>query len=127
MDMIKKPKIWLIVLATTHTFLGVIGSFVQMGGDPEYLAVILYFLPVTVYLLYAAFMTEDQEQARLATVLCAPVVVWFVISAAMGLEIMGVPVAEFPSGLLPLTLLGTANGNRHTQLEFIVIRILYTF
>ena len=104
MDMIKKPKIWLIVLATTHTFLGVIGSFVQMGGDPEYLAVILYFLPVTVYLLYAAFMTEDQEQARLATVLCAPVVVWFNISAAMGLEIMGVPVAEFPSGLLPLTL-----------------------
>ena len=55
MDMIKKPKIWLIVLATTHTFLGVIGSFVQMGGDPEYLAVILYFLPVTVYLLYGVY------------------------------------------------------------------------
>ena len=35
-------------------------------------------------------MTEGQEQARLATVLCAPVVVWFVISAVMGLEIMGV-------------------------------------
>ena len=81
MDMIKKPKIWLVVLALMHTFMGVIGSYVQMGGDTEHLAVILYFLSVAVYLLYAAFMTEGQEQARLATVLCAPVVVWFVISA----------------------------------------------
>ena len=104
MDMIKKAKIWLVVLALMHTFMGVIGSYVQMGGDTEHLAVILYFLPVAVYLLYAALMTEGQEQARLATVLCAPVVVWFVIAAAMGLEIMGVPVAEFPSGLLPITL-----------------------
>ena len=89
MDMIKKPKIWLenlykeMVLALMHTFMGVIGSYVQMGGDTEHLAVILYFLSVAVYLLYAAFMTEGQEQARLATVLCAPVVVWFVISAVM--------------------------------------------
>ena len=44
MDMIKKPKIWLVVLALMHTFMGVIGSYVQMGGDTEHLAVILYFL-----------------------------------------------------------------------------------
>ena len=104
MNMIKKPKIWLVVLALTHTFMGVIGSYVQMGGDTEHLAVILYFLPASVYLLYAAFMTEGQEQARLATVLCAPGVVWFVVCGFMGLEMMGAPVAEFPSALLPLTL-----------------------
>ena len=104
MDMIKKPKLWLIVLTLVHTFLGVIGSYVQMGGDTEYLAMILYFLLVSVYLLYTAFMTEGQEQARLATVLCAPTVIWFIVSGAMGLEMMGVPVAEFPSALLPITL-----------------------
>ena len=84
------------------TFMGVIGSYVQMGGDTtfgEYC--ISYQLRCTCSM---PFMTEGQEQARLATVLCAPVVVWFVISAVMGLEIMGVPVAEFPSGLLPITL-----------------------
>lgn len=104
MDMFKKPKPWLIVLTLVHTFMGVIGSYVQMGGDTEYLAMILYFLLVSVYLLYAAFMTEGQEQARLATVLCAPTVIWFIISGAMGLEMMGVPVAEFPSALLPIAL-----------------------
>ena len=44
MDMIKKPKLWLIVLALVHTFMGVIGSYIQMGADTEYLAMILYFL-----------------------------------------------------------------------------------
>lgn len=104
MDMIKKPKLWLIVLAVMHTFIGVIGSYVQMGGGTEYLAMILYFLLISVYLTYAAFMTQGQEQARLATVLCAPAVVWFIVSGIMGLEMMGVPVAEFPSGLLPIAL-----------------------
>jgi len=104
MDMIKKPKLWLIVLTVMHTFMGVIGSYIQMGADTEYLAMIGYFLLVSVYLLYAAFMTEGQEQARLATVLCAPAVIWFIVSGLMGLEMMGVPVAEFPSGLLPITL-----------------------
>ena len=104
MGMIKKPKLWLIVLALVHTFMGVIGSYIQMGADTKYLAMILYFLLFTVYLLYAAFMTEGQDQARLATVLCAPGVVWFVVCGFMGLEMMGMPVAEFPSALLPITL-----------------------
>ena len=106
MDMIKKPKIWLVVLALMHTFMGVIGSYVQMGGDTEHLAVILYFLPVAVYLLYAAFMTEGQEQARLAAVLCGPVFVWFVICAAMGLDMAGEPAAPFPQAILPMILWG---------------------
>jgi len=104
MNMIKKPKLWLILLALVHTFLGVIGSYIQLGADTEYLSVILFFLLITIYLLYAAFMTEGQEQARLATVLCAPTVVWFVICGFMGLEMMGAPVAELPSALLPITL-----------------------
>ena len=49
-------------------------------------------------------MTKGQTQARFATVLCAPVIVWFVIGAIMQLELYGVPVAEMPSGLLPITL-----------------------
>ena len=85
-DMIMKPKIWLIVIAVMHTLMGVIATY------------------VTIYLLYAAFMTEGQTQARLATVLCAPFVAWFIISAIMKLNMFGVPVAEMPGALMPLTL-----------------------
>ena len=46
MDMIKKPKIWLVVLALMHTFMGVIGSYVQMGGDTEHLAEIQYYCQI---------------------------------------------------------------------------------
>ena len=101
---IMEPKIWLILIAVMHTFMGVIGSYMTMGGSIENLAIFLYLGVVSVYLLYAAFMTEGQAQARLAAVLCTPVVVWFIISAIMNLEMYGVPVAEMPSGLLPITL-----------------------
>ena len=103
-DMIMKPKVWLIILAIMHTFMGVIGSYLTMGGSIENLAVFLYLGIVSIYLFYVAFMTEGQTQARFATVLCAPVIVWFVIGAIMQLELYGVPVAEMPSGLLPITL-----------------------
>ena len=103
-DMIMKPKIWLIILALMHTVMGVIVSYITMGGSVENLAIFLYLGIVSVYLLYVAFMIEGQSQARFATVLCAPVVVWFVISAIMKLELYGVPVAEMPGALLPLTL-----------------------
>ena len=103
-DMIMRPKIWLIILAIMHTFMGVIGSYITMGGSIENLSIFLYLGVVSVYLLYVAFMTEGQTQARFATVICAPVIVWFVIGAIMQLELYGVPVAEMPSGLLPITL-----------------------
>jgi len=103
-DMIMKPKIWLIVLVIMHTFMGVIGSYMTMGGSIENLAIFLYLGIASIYLLYVAFMTDGQAQARFTTVLCAPVVVWFVIGAIMKLEMYGVPVAEMPSGLLPLAL-----------------------
>ena len=102
-DMIMKPKIWLIVIAVMHTIMGVIATYVIIGNTDN-LAMILYFLMVSVYMLYAAFMTEGRTQARLAAVLCAPVVVWFIISAIMQLEMMGVAVAEIPSGLFPIVL-----------------------
>ena len=101
---IMEPKIWLILIAVMHTFMGVIGSYMTMGGSVDNLAIFLYLGVVSVYLLYAAFMTEGQAQARLSAVLCTPVVVWFIISAIMNLEMYGVPVAEMPSGLLPITL-----------------------
>ncbi len=97
-----KPKIWLIILTLLHTVMGVIVPYIQEGGGKEDLAMILYFLTVSVYLLYAAFMTEGETQARLAAVLCTPVVVWFVVSAIMQLEMMGVAVAAFPDALFPL-------------------------
>ena len=96
MDMLKKPKLWLIVLTLMHSVMGVIVPYFQMGGGKEDLAMILYFLVISVHLLYAAFMTEGQTQARLATVLCAPVVVWFIVSGVMGLKIMGVDVFALP-------------------------------
>ena len=103
-DMIMKPKIWLIIIAVMHTFMGVIGSYITMGGSIENLAFFLYLGIVSIYLLYAVFMTEGQTQARFAAILCAPMVVWFVIGFILKLDLHGVPVAEMPSGLLPLIL-----------------------
>ena len=103
-DMIMKPKIWLIIIALMHLFMGVIGSYITMGGTIENLSIMIYLGITSIYLLYVAFMTEGQTQARFAVVLCAPMVVWFVIGFIMKLELYGVPVAEMPSGLLPLTL-----------------------
>ena len=105
-DIIIKPKIWLIVIAVMHSVVGVIVPVIQMGGNKDDLAIVFYFLLVSVYLLYVAFMTKGKNQARLAVVLCAPVVFWFIISGIMKLEMMGVPVAEIPSVLVPLILWG---------------------
>ena len=103
-DMIMRPKIWLIILTVLHSFMGVIVPYIKMDGGRDNLAMILYFLMVSVYMLYAAFMTEGRTQARLAAVLCAPVVVWFIISAIMQLEMMGMPVAKLPGALFPMLM-----------------------
>ena len=102
-DMLMKPKIWLIIIALMHLFLGVIGAYIQMGTI-ENLAIMIYMGITSIYLLYVAFMTEGQTQARLAVVLCAPIAIWFIIGIVMKLKFLGYPVAEMPSGLLPLTL-----------------------
>ena len=102
-DMLMKPKIWLIIIALMHLFMGVIGAYIQMGTI-ENLSIMIYLGITSIYLLYVAFMTEGKIQARFAVVLCAPIVVWFVIGFIMKLDFLGVPVAEMPSGLLPLIL-----------------------
>ena len=99
-----KPKIWLIIVALTHAGFGVIAQYIEMGGCTENLASILYFLCVTIYLLYVAFMTEGKNQARLTVVLCAPVLVWFIIGAVMKLEMLGMPVAAFPDAIFPFVV-----------------------
>ena len=103
-EILMKPKIWLIIITLLHSFMGVIVPYIQMGGGKDDLAMILYFLTVSVYLLYAAFMTEGETQARLAAVLCAPVVVWFIVSAIMQLEMMGMPAAKLPGALFPMVM-----------------------
>ena len=103
-EKLMKPKIWLIIITLLHSFMGVIVPYIQMEGGKDDLAMILYFLTVSVYLLYAAFMTEGETQARLAAVLCAPVVVWFIVSAIMQLEMMGMPVAKLPGALFPMVM-----------------------
>jgi len=116
-DLILKPKIWLIVITVMHTLMGVIATYVVMGTI-ENLALIIYFGFISIYLLYAALLTKGQAQARLAVILCAPVVAWFIISAIMKLEMFGYPVAEMPSALLPLflwmmpTVTGIMNWNK---------------
>ena len=104
MNTLKKPKIWLIIIALMHLFLGVIGGYITNGGNIDELSVMIYLGITSIYLLYVAFMTKGQTQARMAVVLCAPIVVWFVIGLIMKLDFLGVPVAEMQSALLTLTL-----------------------
>jgi hypothetical protein len=104
MSVLHNTKLWLIIIAIAHTALGAGGSYATYGNDE--LAIIGFFSVVGVYLFYAAFMTEGQAQARLAAVLCGPVFVWFVISAAMGLEMLGDPAAPLPEAIMPLVLWG---------------------
>ena len=75
-DMLMIPKVWLIIVALMHLFMGVIGAYIQMGTI-ENLSIMIYLGIISIHLLYVAFMTEGQTQARFAVVLCAPMVVWF--------------------------------------------------
>ena len=90
MDQLKKicnVKIWLILLAIIHTVVGVLAPL-----DPHsaaQLEITGVFLAISVYLLYAAFGTSGQEQARWATVLCGPIWVWFVVCGALELQGVG--------------------------------------
>ena len=79
------PKWWLIITAIVHTFVGV---FSQLDPDNDNeLMVAGIFLIITVYLLYAAFLTEGQAQARLTAVIAGPIWVWFIVCAALELDV----------------------------------------
>ena len=79
------PKWWLIINAIGHTVIGVLLPMVP-DNDNE-LMISGVFLVITVYMLYAAFLTTGRAQARLAAVIAGPIWVWFVVCIALGLEI----------------------------------------
>ena len=79
------PKWWLIITAFIHTFVGMLSTYDSSNDNETFVLGIMLIIPV--YMLYAAFMTEGQTQARLAAVIAGPMVVWFLVSAAMGLEV----------------------------------------
>ena len=104
MNALENTKHWLVIIALGHTLLGVGGTLATYGTDE--LAIIGFFSLTSVSLFYAAFMLEGQAQARLAAVICGPAVVWFVVCAALGLEMLGDPAAPFPETIMPIVLWG---------------------
>ena len=104
MSILHNTKLWLIIVAIGHIGIGSGGTYATHGNDE--LAIIGFFLMVGIYLLYAAFMLEGQAQARLAAVLCGPMVVWFVLAAAMSLEMFGEAAAPVPQSIVPIVLWG---------------------
>ena len=79
------PKWWLIINARGHTVIGVLLPL-DPDNDNE-LMITGVMLVITVYMLYAAFLTTGRAQARLAAVIAGPFWVWFVVCIALGLEI----------------------------------------
>ena len=65
-----------------HAGVGVL-SELDMGNETQ-VVVSGFFLLTTFTMLYAAFFTEGEQQARLATVIAGPIWVWFVICVAQG-------------------------------------------
>ncbi|MEE3082493.1 MAG: hypothetical protein VX320_00195 [Candidatus Thermoplasmatota archaeon] len=81
---ILNAKWWLIITALAHA---IVGTLLQTEWDNDTSMMVGGFMLLTSFtMLYAAFMTEGQDQARLAVVIAGPVFVWFVVSIAMGLE-----------------------------------------
>ncbi len=112
-----EPKKWLILALVAHTGLGVIGNANAYDGDIDgILATLGFLMLISVFLAYAAFMTEGREQARLAAVICGPVFVWFIVCMAMGLEFMsnGFTIGEIAPALMVWgmpALVGVLNWN----------------
>ena len=86
MDQVKKilnPKVWLILTALIHAVVGII-SQTDWGDDPQVL-IGGFMLLTSVTMLYVAFFTEGEDQARLTAVIAGPAWVWFVVGCAMEL------------------------------------------
>lgn len=102
------PKWWLILNALGHTF---IGTLLPMDPDNDNeLMITGVMLVITVYMLYAAFLTTGRAQARLAAVIAGPIWVWFVVCIALGLEITyttdGPYTFDFADNVPPLIFWG---------------------
>ena len=102
------PKWWLILNALGHTFIGVLLPM-DPDNDNE-LMITGVMLVITVYMLYAAFLTTGRAQARLAAVIAGPIWVWFVVCIALGLEITyttdGPYTFDFADNVPPLIFWG---------------------
>ena len=86
MDQVKKilnPKVWLILTALIHAVVRII-SQTDWGDDPQVL-IGGFMLLTSVTMLYVAFFTEGEDQARLTAVIAGPAWVWFVVGCAMEL------------------------------------------
>ncbi len=77
------PQIWLILVGLIHAVVGVI--LPGVWSDDTYKMTGGFMLLTTVTMLYAAFMMDGEEQARMALVIAGPIWVWFVIVCALGL------------------------------------------
>jgi len=102
------PKWWLILNALGHTF---IGTLLPMDPDNDNeLMISGVMLVITVYMLYAAYLTTGRAQARLAAVIAGPIWVWFVVCIALGLEITyttdGPYTFDFADNVPPLIFWG---------------------
>ena len=102
---ILNTKVWLTIIGVMHLLMGVIVNYMENGSEDN-LAAFGFFAMISFYLLYVAFMTTGQVQARLAVVFCGPVVVWFIVCIVMDLSLFGAPVAPMPEAVLPLVLWG---------------------
>ena len=102
------PKWWLIINAIGHTVIGVLLPL-DPDNDNE-LMVAGVMLVITVYMLYAAYLTTGRAQARLAAVIAGPIWVWFVVCIALGLEISyttdGPYTFDFADNVPPLIFWG---------------------
>ena len=86
MDQVKKilnPNFWLVLTALIHAVVGII-SQTDWGDDPQVL-IGGFMLQTSVTMLYVAFFTEGEDQARLTAVIAGPAWVWFVVGCAMEL------------------------------------------
>ena len=102
---ILNTKVWLTIIGVMHLLMGVIVNYMENGSEDN-LAGFGFFAMISFYLLYVAFMTTGQVQARLAVIFCGPVVVWFIVCMVMDLSLFGAPVAPMPEAVLPLVLWG---------------------
>ena len=101
MNKIMNTKFWLIIIAFMHTILGILMPMLEYGNIDN-LGIFLYFLVLSVHLFYVIIFTENQTQNKLGVMLCAPMVIWFIISSIMKLEMFGFPIASMPNALIPI-------------------------
>ena len=90
MNKIMNTKFWLIIITFMHTIFGILMPMLEYGNIDN-LGIFLYFLVLSVHLFYVIIFTKNQTQNKLSVILCAPMVIWFVISSIMKLEMFGFP------------------------------------